>query len=144
MVSLLPVPWSAPVDLKKRGPGNEAGLSRLSIDVTLKHTHISVLPGFSIDVQELFKSLKKEAECPLCLDTVENPKTLPCLHSFCQECLDKLTNVARRQLQTSINCPLCQTSFPIPYTDTFANLPSSFHLNRLVDVLVLEYDSVQA
>ncbi|XP_044164478.1 E3 ubiquitin-protein ligase TRIM71-like [Acropora millepora] len=97
-----------------------------------------------MDVQQIFKSLKKEAECPLCLETVKNPKTLPCLHSFCLECLDKLANFARRQLQTTIKCPVCQTSFPIPDTDTFVNLPSSFHLNRLVDVLALEESTVQA
>ena len=97
-----------------------------------------------MDVQHLFKSLKKEAECPLCLETVKNPKTLPCLHSFCLECLDELANFARRQLQTTVKCPVCQTSFPIPDTDTFANLPSSFHLNRLVDVLALEDGIVQA
>ena len=96
-----------------------------------------------MDVEQLFKSLKKEAECPLCLETIKNPKTLPCLHSFCLECLDELANFARRQLQTTIKCPVCQTSFPIPDTDTFANLPSSFHLNRLVDVLALENGTVQ-
>ena len=96
-----------------------------------------------MDVKQLFKSLKKEAECPLCLETIKNPKTLPCLHSFCLECLDELASFARRQLQTTIKCPVCQTSFPIPDTDTFANLPSSFHLNRLVDVLALEDGTVQ-
>ena len=96
-----------------------------------------------MDVGQLFKILKKEAECPLCLETVKNPKTLPCLHSFCLERLDELASFARRQLQTTIKCPVCQTSFPIPDTDTFANLPSSFHLNRLVDVLALEDGTVQ-
>ena len=96
-----------------------------------------------MDVKQLFKIIKKEAECPLCLETVKNPKTLPCLHSFCLECLDKLANFARRQLQTKIKCPVCQTSFSIPDTDTFANLPSSFHLNRLVDVLALHDSTVQ-
>ena len=95
-----------------------------------------------MDVQQLFKILKKEAECPLCLETVKNPKTLPCLHSFCLECLDELANYARRQLQTSIKCPVCQASFPD--SDTFANLPSSFHLNRLVDVLALEDSRVKS
>ena len=95
-----------------------------------------------MDVKQLFKSLKKEAECPLCLETIKNPKTLPCLHSFCLECLHELASFARRQLQTTIKCPVCQTSFPIPDTDTFANLPSSFHLNRLVDVLALEDGTV--
>ena len=96
-----------------------------------------------VDVQQLFKNLKKEAECPLCLETVKNPKTLPCLHSFCLECLDKLANFARRQLQTTIKCPVCQTSFSIPDTGTFVDLPS-FLLNRLVDVHSLEDGPVQA
>ena len=97
-----------------------------------------------MEVQQLFKNLKKEAECPLCIETVKNPKTLPCLHSFCLECLDKLAGFARRQLQTTIKCPVCQTSFQIPEGDTFNNLPTSFHLNRLVDVLALKDGSAQA
>ena len=88
-----------------------------------------------MDVRQLFKNLKKEAECPLCLDTLKKPKTLPCLHSFCLECLDKHANFARRQLETTIKCPVCLTSFQIPEGDTFVGLPASFHLNRLVDVL---------
>ncbi|XP_068727755.1 E3 ubiquitin-protein ligase TRIM71-like [Montipora capricornis] len=97
-----------------------------------------------MDVQQPFKNLKKEAECPLCIETVKNPKTLPCLHSFCLECLDRHANFARRQLKATIKCPVCQTSFQIPETYTFENLPSSFHLNRLVDVLALEDASVQS
>ena len=97
-----------------------------------------------MDVQQLFTNLKKEAECPLCLDTVNNPKTLPCIHSFCLECLDKHANFARRQLQATIKCPVCQTSFQIPEGDSFKNLPTSYHLNRLVDVLALKDSGTQA
>ena len=43
-----------------------------------------------MDVQQLFKNLQKEAECPLCLETtINNPTTLPCLHSFYLDCLEK-------------------------------------------------------
>ena len=97
-----------------------------------------------MDVQQLFTILKKEAECPLCLDTVNKPKTLPCLHSFCLECLDKHAGFARRQLQATIKCPVCQTSFKIPEGDSFKNLPASYHLNRLVDVLALKDGDAQA
>ena len=97
-----------------------------------------------MDVQQLFANLTKEAECPLCLDTVNNPKTLPCIHSFCLECLDKHANFARRQLQTTIKCPVCQTSFQIPEGDSFKNFPTSYHLNRLVDVLALKDGGTQA
>ncbi|XP_068725852.1 E3 ubiquitin-protein ligase TRIM71-like [Montipora capricornis] len=97
-----------------------------------------------MDVQQLFANLKKEAECPLCIETVTNPKTLPCLHSFCLKCLDKHANFASRQLKTTIKCPVCQTSFQIPEANTFDKLPSSFHLNRLVDVLALDDTSLQS
>lgn len=91
-----------------------------------------------MDVQQLFKNLRKEAECPLCLETVNDPKTLPCLHSFCLHCLDKLATFARRQLRTTIKCPVCLTLFQIPEEDTFSGFPTSFHLNRLVDILALK------
>ena len=96
-----------------------------------------------MDVQQLFRNLQKEAECPLCLGTVNNPKTLPCLHSFCLECLDQHADFTRRQLQTTIKCPVCQTSFQIPEGDSFKNLPASYHLNRLVDVLSLKDGGIQ-
>ena len=80
----------------------------------------------------------------MCLDTVNKPKTLPCLHSFCLECLDKHAGFARRQLQATIKCPVCQTSFQIPESDSFKNLPASYHLNRLVDVLALKDGGTQA
>ena len=97
-----------------------------------------------MDVRQLLKNLKKEAQCPVCLDTLKNPKTLPCLHSFCLECLDELAIFARRQLETTIKCPVCLTSFQIPEGDTFAGLPTSFHLNRLVDILAVGDDSAGA
>ena len=96
-------------------------------------------------VQQLFKSLTKGTEYLLCLETVKNPKTLPCLHSFCLECLDELANVARKQLQTTINClPFARLPFQLRDTDTVANWPSLFHLNQLMDVLALEKDTFQA
>ena len=97
-----------------------------------------------MDVQQLFTNLKKEAECPLCLETVKDPKTLPCLHSFCLRCIDKHARYARRKLETTIKCPVCQACFQIPEGDTFGSLPTSFHLNRLVDLLALRDGSEEA
>ena len=97
-----------------------------------------------MDVQQQFRNLTKEAECPLCLETVNEPKTLPCLHSFCLLCLDKHAAYARRQLQTTIKCPVCLTCLQIPEGDTFGGLPTSFHLNRLVDLLALRDGSEEA
>ena len=55
-----------------------------------------------------------------------------------------MAGFARRQLKTTIKCPVCQTSFQIPEGGSFINLPTSFHLNRLVDLLALKDGSEQA
>lgn len=90
-----------------------------------------------MDAQELFKQLQKEAECPVCLETVENPKTLPCLHSFCLNCLKKIP-VEEEMME----CPVCRTSVLIP--ETLIDLPTSFHLNRLLDILPLRGNGTEA
>ena len=90
-----------------------------------------------MDVQQLFKNLKKEAECPLCSETVKEPKTLPCLHSFCLNCLDKHAGHAGRRRKEKLKCPVCLTEFNVPKGDTFSDFPTSFHLNRLMDVLAI-------
>ena len=36
---------------------------------------------------EALKKLEDQLTCPTCLGHLTNPKTLPCLHSFCQHCL---------------------------------------------------------
>ena len=96
-----------------------------------------------MDVEQLFRNLRKEAECQLCSKTVNDPKTLPCLHSFCLLCLDKHALEAKKQQQTAIKCPFCLTCFQIPKGDTFGDLPTSFHLNRLVDLLALRDGSAE-
>ena len=75
-------------------------------------------------------------QCPLCLGTVRTP--MHSLDSFFLECLDKLVSFPSRQLQATIKCPLCRTSFPVPDADTFDNLPSSFRRDQLVEAPILE------
>ena len=64
--------------------------------------------------------------------------------TLCLTCLDKHADYARKQLQATIKCPVCLASFQIPEGDTFGDLPTSFHLNRLVDLLALRDDSAEA
>ena len=44
-------------------------------------------------------------KCPVCLDTIKQPRRLKCKHTFCQKCLDES---AKHQGQT---CPVCKEPF---------------------------------
>ena len=51
-------------------------------------------------------SLRKLCECPVCLEILNNPRTLQCEHSLCKECLDNLVIFTESFL--SVICPTCQ------------------------------------
>lgn len=80
-------------------------------------------------------------KCARCLDTARTHMQF--LDPPFPECPDKLANFARRQLQPTMKCPVCQTSFSITDTDTFAELSSSFHRNRVVEAPTPEASTEQ-
>ena len=50
--------------------------------------------------------------CRICMETYTKPKALPCLHTFCLECLTKLPTV---EIDGDLlPCPLCRRQFVIP------------------------------
>lgn len=59
--------------------------------------------------------------CGICLDDFQEPRALPCLHSFCTACLEGLC----RQEQT--RCPECRKTFVIP-SDGVQGFPINFYL----------------
>ena len=69
--------------------------------------------------------------CPICYQLFNNPKYLPCHHSYCKQCLEKM------QVQNKIICPECRKETTVP-AGGVKDLPNNFFINRMVDELVLK------
>ena len=80
------------------------------------------------------KEVKKATDnlsCPVCYQLFKNPKYLPCHHSYCEECLEKM------QVGSKITCPECRREAAVP-AGGVKDFDNAFFINRMVDEFVLK------
>nr|CDS15679.1 trim56 protein [Echinococcus granulosus] len=76
--------------------------------------------------------------CKICLDAFDKPKSLACLHTFCQKCIENHISAEVTYNKTAdyhhFTCPLCRkrTSLPI---GGVRKLPDNFFVSGLADML---------
>ena len=76
--------------------------------------------------------LEEQLTCPVCLDLYTNPKTLPCLHSFCEACIERFPQDKEGETYY-LSCPTCRHRTELPGGGAGA-FPVAFTLNNLKDV----------
>uniref|UniRef100_A0A1X7T0N0 RING-type domain-containing protein n=1 Tax=Amphimedon queenslandica TaxID=400682 RepID=A0A1X7T0N0_AMPQE len=76
--------------------------------------------------------LKEQLTCPVCLDHYTNPKTLPCLHSFCEHCLEGLP-LDKKNETYYLSCPTCRHCTELPEEGAGA-FPVAFTLNNFKEI----------
>jgi tripartite motif-containing protein 2/3/tripartite motif-containing protein 71 len=81
------------------------------------------------EVSQLDK-IKDQLTCPVCLEVYDDPRCLPCLHSFCLKCLDNLPLIEDEQ---SISCPSCRAPTQLP-DEGARGFPISFMINNFKDI----------
>ena len=69
--------------------------------------------------------------CPVCYQLFKKPKYLPCHHSYCEYCLEKM------QVQSKIICPECRKEAIVP-PGGVKDFDNNFFINRLVDEFILK------
>ena len=80
----------------------------------------------SISMIEL--ELEKILECSICLEQLKNPKIMPCQHSLCKDCMEKLPrNIHGKQLH--VECPICRKENYIPKN----GFPNNYVFQSLLD-----------
>ncbi|CAH1242120.1 TRIM3 [Branchiostoma lanceolatum] len=70
--------------------------------------------------------------CSVCKDIYDDPRVLPCLHTFCAKCLEQ-----RRTEDSQLTCPTCQHQWTLKSEDSVSNLPSNFYINKLLNFRAL-------
>ncbi|XP_065892071.1 E3 ubiquitin-protein ligase TRIM45-like [Dysidea avara] len=77
------------------------------------------------------KKAQNNLSCPVCYQLFNNPKYLPCYHSYCEGCLEKM------QVQSKIICPECRKEAKVP-AGGVKEFATNFFINQLVDDLILK------
>ena len=89
-----------------------------------------------MDIRTLLHNLHEEVFCSVCMTKFTDPKQLPCLHSFCLHCLQRIQQTSG--IRETISCPECRQTFRIPRDGDLNALPTNFRLNSLLDVLAIK------
>ncbi|KXJ05239.1 E3 ubiquitin-protein ligase TRIM71, partial [Exaiptasia diaphana] len=77
-------------------------------------------------------NLEEQITCAICNDIFTEPRTLPCLHTFCFKCIKDWNEACQKENKT-LQCPTCRATVNIEGGD-IANLPCSFTFNSLLQL----------
>ena len=83
--------------------------------------------------------LEENLQCNVCLEILKDPRTLPCCHSFCKDCLEGVVQTCRNaaphgQPIREIPCPNCRATFPLDPDKHVADMPRNHFICNLVKV----------
>ena len=89
-----------------------------------------------------WERVRQEVMCAICLELLDDPKLMPCLHTYCKKCL--MEAIAKQshnpdfpQDRQAINCPLCRAEVTLP-DKGIEGLPSNFSATHLVETVQLQ------
>jgi SWI/SNF-related matrix-associated actin-dependent regulator of chromatin subfamily A3 len=83
-------------------------------------------------------SIESQEDCPICLDTLQEPLITKCAHVFCMHCLERV-------IETQHKCPMCRAELESlgsttvkPAKETYAAAPVPLTQDQIADKASLE------
>ena len=80
--------------------------------------------------------------CSICLETLNDPRTLPCFHSFCKCCLEKFVKKQREKAVgkeiKDFNCPTCRSVFTLEPKEEVEGMSGSHFIRNMLDVMAIQ------
>src|SRR6218665_20447 len=78
------------------------------------------------------EQLRDITECPICMNAFIQPRILPCIHTFCFECLKHISEAEQKKPGQGMNCPLCRKEFVIP-EEGMNGVQKNFFMENLLE-----------
>ena len=113
------------------GRAEESTMFAFTAGLTMSSTLVETV---SINYEDFNESFLTCGTCLCMYDGVEhNPKLLPCSHTVCRSCLERIIEAQSRD-NISFRCPICRETITIPRGGVTA-FPPSFIVNQLLDLM---------
>ena len=80
--------------------------------------------------------------CSICLEILQDPRTLLCFHSFCKCCLEKFVKGQREKAEGKVieafHCPECRTEFHLKEGQQVRGMPRNYFIANMLEVLAIQ------
>src|SRR6218665_819553 len=83
-------------------------------------------------LEKAAEHLTEITECPICRSAFIDPRMLPCIHTFCVECLIRTGEAEQKKPGEKMPCPLCRKEFIIP-ADGMNGMQKNFFMENLLE-----------
>jgi len=77
------------------------------------------------------KQLDDITECPICTEVYTDPRSLPCVHTYCLKCIEAWSK--DKQPGDKLACPLCRKEFTVP-SNGVKGLPKNFFVANFLQI----------
>ena len=73
-------------------------------------------------IEKEWRQIEEEITCSICGNLFTDPKTIPCLHTFCKRCIERSIE-SNKKMAVIVCCPLCRAPLQ---QDEIASTPTNF------------------
>ena len=86
--------------------------------------------------------LESLLECPICMERINDPRSLPCFHNFCKVCLHKYVEGLRGGKNVEMfPCPTCRSEFSLKSNENVEGMAGNYFIRNMLEVMTLQQEA---
>ena len=86
--------------------------------------------------------LESLLECPICMERINDPRSLPCFHNFYKVCLHKYVEGLRGGKNDEMfPCPTCRSEFSLKSNENVEGMAGNYFIRNMLEVMTLQQEA---